>query len=237
MWIDLHMHEKTYSKDSFLSLEEIVALGRARGLDAVCITDHDDIGLREKAECYAKQVGFPIFVGYEFYSLEGDIVAFGVPEVPKERIHAQTFLDYVKSCGGIAIAAHPFRNNRRGLEENLLQVRGLDALEALNGSTLPDAGNRAFAYAKRLGLQTVGASDCHVRAKVGICATYFPKPVETMAAFLDAFRTQRLAPAIYRNGRYEIMDRQEAPMGMLPEPERLQDKIEALGAPLPAAGA
>ena len=43
MFIDLHMHECTYSKDSHLKLEEIVELAKKRGLGAVCITDHDDI--------------------------------------------------------------------------------------------------------------------------------------------------------------------------------------------------
>lgn len=31
MFIDLHMHEKTFSKDSFLSLREMVDIARKRG--------------------------------------------------------------------------------------------------------------------------------------------------------------------------------------------------------------
>ena len=37
MWIDLHVHEKSFSKDSLLSLEEIASIARQRGLDGVCI--------------------------------------------------------------------------------------------------------------------------------------------------------------------------------------------------------
>ena len=37
MFIDMHMHEKTYSKDSFLSLDEIVQIAKEKGLGAVCI--------------------------------------------------------------------------------------------------------------------------------------------------------------------------------------------------------
>ena len=65
MFIDLHMHEKTCSKDSFLALDEMVELAKKRGLDAICITDHDSMGLREYAEEYSKRIGFPIFVGVE----------------------------------------------------------------------------------------------------------------------------------------------------------------------------
>ena len=45
MFIDMHMHESTFSKDSFLKLDEMVELAKERGLGAICITDHDDMGL------------------------------------------------------------------------------------------------------------------------------------------------------------------------------------------------
>lgn len=132
MFIDMHMHESTFSKDSFLKLDEMVELAKERGLGAICITDHDDMGLKEYAKEYSEKTGFPIFVGIEFFSLQGDIVALGIEEYPKERVDAQKFIDIVKEQGGICFSAHPFRNNNRGLEENLRIVKGLDGVE---GST------------------------------------------------------------------------------------------------------
>ena len=67
MLVDMHLHEKTFSTDSFLSLDEIVSIAKAKGLDAVCITDHDSMGLRETAEEYTRRTGFPIFTGIEFF--------------------------------------------------------------------------------------------------------------------------------------------------------------------------
>ena len=78
MLVDMHIHEKTFSLDSFLTLEEIVAIAKQRGLDAVCITDHDSMALRDYCEEYSRKIGFPIFVGVEFLSYWGDITAFGV---------------------------------------------------------------------------------------------------------------------------------------------------------------
>ena len=101
MLIDLHIHEKQFSKDSFLALEEIVEIAKEKGLDAICITDHDSMGLREYAAEYTKKTGFPIFVGIEFYSLQGDILAFGIDSYPKERVSAQEFIDYIKSLENI----------------------------------------------------------------------------------------------------------------------------------------
>ena len=41
MFIDTHMHEMTYSKDSFLKLDQMAAIAREKGLGGICITDHD----------------------------------------------------------------------------------------------------------------------------------------------------------------------------------------------------
>ncbi len=174
MFIDLHVHEKNYSKDSFLSLEEIVEIAKKRGLDAICITDHDSMGLKEYAAKVTQNTGFPIFVGIEYYSLDGDILAFGIDSYPEGRVSAQEFIDLVHKQGGVVVSAHPFRHNRRGLEDKLDVLKGVDAIEILNGSTLPDATMVAVNYARKYGFAITGGSDCHYPDKVGICATYYP---------------------------------------------------------------
>lgn len=205
MFIDTHMHEMTYSKDSFLTLEEMVEIGKSRGLGGICITDHDSMGIKEYADAYSKKADFPIFTGIEYYSLEGDIVAFGIQDYPKKRILAQDFIDMVKEQGGVCFAAHPFRNNNRGLEENLLKVTGLDGIEVLNGSTSREACIKAAVYAEQLNLITLGSSDCHVTEKIGVCATYFPEEVKTEEEFLTVFKKGGLKPAYYYNGEYHIV--------------------------------
>lgn len=202
MFIDMHMHEMTCSKDSFLKLEQIVGIAREKGLGGICITDHDSMGLKEYAGEYSRRIGYPIFVGIEFYSLQGDIVAFGIEDYPRERVDAQEFIDLVKAQNGVCFAAHPFRNNNRGLEENLRWVTGLNGLEVLNGSTSLAACQKAERYARELGLFTLGASDCHVPEKVGVYATWFPREVRTMEEFLTVFREGRMEPAYYSGGAY-----------------------------------
>lgn len=206
MFLDMHMHELTYSKDSFLTLDEIVTIARQKGLDGICITDHDSMGLKDFAAEYTKRTGFPVFVGIEFYSLQGDILAFGINEYPPERINAQKFVDMVHAQGGITISAHPFRNNRRGLEENLNIIKGIDAIEVLNGSTLPDATIKAAQYANKLQTATTGGSDCHVPEKVGCRCTYFPDNIRTMQELVQAVRNHQCRPAYYKDGAYHIWD-------------------------------
>lgn len=206
MFIDLHMHEKTCSLDSHLALEEMVEIAKKRHLDAICITDHDSMGLKEHAREVSKRTGFPIFVGIEYFSLDGDILAFGIDSYPEERIGAQEFIDLVHDQGGVVISAHPFRHNRRGLEGKLDTLRGVDAIEILNGSTLPDASMMAVYYARKYGFAITGGSDCHYPDKVGICATYFPNPIHTLDDLIDAIRKKECKPAFHQDFNYYIWD-------------------------------
>lgn len=206
MLIDLHIHEKQFSKDSFLALEEIVEIAKEKGLDAICITDHDSMGLREYAAEFTKKTGFPIFVGIEYYSLQGDILAFGIESYPEGRVSAQEFIDYVHEQGGVVIAAHPFRHNRRGLEDNLSTLKGVDAIEILNGSTMPDATMMAVQYAKKYGFATTGGSDCHYPHKVGTCATYFEDTIHTMDELVAAIKNHKCKPVFHQDFSYFLWD-------------------------------
>lgn len=196
MLIDMHMHEMTFSKDSFLKLDEMVRIAKEKGLDAICITDHDSMGLKDYAAEYTKATGFPVFVGIEYFSLQGDIVAFGIDEYPNERIPAQDFIDLVKKQGGVCFAAHPFRNNRRGLEEHLREVKGLDGLEVLNGSTSVEACYKAAEYAEELGLFTLGSSDCHGSCEGWRVRNLFPERGSQYGGISRSFQRGQNVPGV-----------------------------------------
>lgn len=209
MLIDMHMHEMRYSKDSFLMLEQMVELAKKRGLDGICITDHDSMGLKEFAEEYSRKTGFPIFVGIEYYSLQGDIVAFGIEDFPKERVPAQEFISYVQSQGGMCFSAHPFRNNNRGLEDNLGWVEGLDGVEVLNGSTPYEPNMKAVDYVKRRGFAPIGSSDCHVPEKLGLYATYFQREIRAVEDLVRAVKNRECSPVYYKEGNYYLWDMEQ----------------------------
>ena len=206
MLVDMHLHEKTFSPDAFQELKQMVEVAKARGLDAICITDHDSMGLKNFAEQYSRETGYPIFVGVEFFSLQGDITAFGIDSIPSERIDAQSFIDYVLQCGGVCFSCHPFRNNNRGLEENLKSVKGLTGIEVLNGSTLYDANKKAFEYCSELQLMPIGASDAHDLDQLGKYATWFPNMVYTLDDFVKEIKKGISKPAILGDNGYTVVD-------------------------------
>lgn len=206
MLVDMHLHESTCSSDSKMTLEEIVATARERGLDAVCITDHDSMGLREYAAEYSDRTGFPIFVGIEFFSLQGDITAWGIEDYPGCRVDAQDFINHVNEAGGFCVSCHPFRNNNRGLEENLRAVKGLHGVEVLNGSTALEANRRAFSYCRELGLKTIGASDAHTMGQIGKYATWLPEKVDCLKDFVEQLKTRQVRPAVWNGNSYDVVD-------------------------------
>ena len=206
MLVDMHLHECTHSLDSFINLDQIITVAKARGLDAVCITDHDSMGLKDYAAEYSKKVGFPIFVGIEFFSLQGDITAWGIDSYPDHRVSAQEFIDHVNKSGGFCVSCHPFRNNNRGLEDNLRNVSGLHGVEVLNGSTSLEANRTALRYCRELGLQAIGASDAHVVPNIAKYVTWLPEKVDTTADFIAQLHRCKTRPAIWNGIAYDIVD-------------------------------
>ena len=206
MLVDMHLHECTYSLDSFINLKQIVEIAKFKGLDAVCITDHDSMGLKDYAAEYSKEVGFPIFVGIEFFSLWGDITAWGIDTYPDHRIGAQEFIDQVNKAGGFCVSCHPFRNNNRGLEDHLRDVRGLHGVEVLNGSTSLEANRTALRYCRELGLQAIGASDAHVEKQIGKYVTWLPEMVTNTQDFIAQLHTRKTRPAIWNGSSYDVID-------------------------------
>ena len=206
MLVDMHLHECTHSLDSFINLEQIVTVAKSRGLDAVCITDHDSMGLRDYAAEYSRKVGFPIFVGVEFFSLQGDITAWGIDSFPDHRVSAQEFIDHVNKSGGFCVSCHPFRNNNRGLEDNLRNVMGLHGVEVLNGSTSLEANRTALRYCRELGLQAIGASDAHVVPNIAKYVTWLPEKVDNTADFVAQLHHCKTRPAIWNGVAYDIVD-------------------------------
>ena len=223
MLVDMHLHECTYSTDSFLHLEEIVSIARQKGLDAICITDHDSMGLRERAEAYSREIGYPIFVGVEFFSLWGDITAWGIDGIPDHRIDAQDFIDLVREKDGFCVSCHPFRSNNRGLREHLRDVHGLDGVEVLNGSTPLEENRTALRFCRELGLKAVNCEDkigygqigdaedylatiTHLDVvPVGKYVTWLPETVTTLPDFVTALHTLETRPAIWTGSGYDVV--------------------------------
>lgn len=200
------MHEKTYSLDSELSLEDIVKRAREIGLDGVCITDHDSNDIMEKAYEYSKETGFLIVVGAEILTHEGDITVFGLDRLPTEKLHAQQLIDMTLKAGGVAMSAHPFRQNDRGMGHTIRNVKGISGIEAFNGNTSPHHNLYAYGLAAELKLPSFGASDAHTIDAIGKYATAFSGTIRDTRDFIEAVKAGNTCPAVYTKKGYEKID-------------------------------
>ena len=197
MLIDIHMHESRYSSDSYVSLEEIVAKAKYIGLDGICITDHESNQIKTEATELSAKEEFPVIVGAEVLTQEGDILVFGLDDLPKEKIPAQNLIDLVNEAGGIAIAAHPFRNNGRGIGEGIRDLTGLAGIEVFNGSTKPENNFKAYSLALELEIPCVGGSDTHIIERVGKFVTSFPDWVRDTEDLIKAVKEGKVVPTSY----------------------------------------
>ena len=207
MIIDTHVHENKYSFDSFIDLKEGVDQAKQIGLDGICITNHENNFLRNELGDSIKMNGVLVIVGAEVLTHQGDILVFGLKDIPKEKIHAEELLRMVKRDKGVAIAAHPFRNNNRGLENHLHEVADLlDGVESFNGSTYSYHNLYAYATATQLGLPSFGASDAHVVDRIGKYATKFHDTIRDDKDFIEAVKSKNLHPVMSRDGQFDHFD-------------------------------
>lgn len=202
MIIDLHIHEKTYSSDSHIALEEIIDKAMEMGLDGVCITDHESVQLREKAHALSREKNFPVFVGAEVLTYEGDLLVYGLDHLPSHKMHADELAAYVTSRGGALISAHPYRKNNRGLEDHLKHIERLSGVEGLNGNTPFYLNLQAMEAAEESQKPIFGGSDAHVIQQVGKYATRFNGTIGNEQELAQAIREGNVTPVYRWQGTY-----------------------------------
>jgi len=212
MIIDLHVHTDI-SPCSRLSMEQILANAVSRGLDGVCITDHDtmDAGLAIEEGFHD---GLLVIIGMEYATPQGDFLLFGPLENLSPGLAARDMLGLVREAGGVAVAAHPCRRSRPA-DETLAASGLVDCLEVVNGRNRPPEDRCAQDWATRYGITPVGGSDAHNLAELGCAPTRFLDPVASRAELVAALKNGRCAPAsfeprVHTHGLTQLKNRSTA---------------------------
>lgn len=204
MLFDLHIHQNLHSKDSRLAIETAVEEAKALGLSGIGITDHDDLGLRNHVDKLSKELNFLIIVGVEIYTLDGDLLCYGIDEMPSERLSAEDTIQYVHERGGICIAAHPYRHNNRGLGQLIESIDGLDAIEAFNGRTDHISNTKALDVAKLRNIPATGSSDAHQDGEVGTFVTAFEDSIYSERDLIKAIKSKKFKPEFIKTSKEQL---------------------------------
>ncbi|MCK4260133.1 MAG: PHP domain-containing protein [Halanaerobiales bacterium] len=207
MLIDIHVHTSKYSSCSRIDFEEAIIQAKGIGLDGICITDHESNGIIDEANELSKKHNFLVIVGMELLTYEGDLLVFGLEEVPQAHIagksHANELISLINQKGGIALSAHPFRNNGRGMGEFIRQIDNLSGIEVFNGNTTFENNSRAYHLGLELGIPCLGGSDAHRIERIGKYATSFSDGIRDLKDFINAVKEDEFFPVEYNNNRFE----------------------------------
>jgi len=161
MRVDLHVHTR-YSGHCLLRPERIVKIARKRSLDAIAITDHDDIrGAVEVSKT------FPTIIGEEVSSNDGDIIGLFI----NERIgkgDAFEVMDNIRAQGGLVVIPHPFDSLRHEAVMSEEICANADCIEVFNSRVIRKADNeRARYFAESKNITAVVGSDAHTSMEIG----------------------------------------------------------------------
>ena len=172
--IDLHMHT-CVSKDGSLHPGDVIKIAKQRGLDRICITDHNSIDGALAAQAIDPDF---VIVGEEILTEHGEILAFFVKERVPPRLSHQETLDRLEAQGAVISVSHPFdRHRNQPWTEALLEavVPRLDAIEGFNARSINSSDNeKAQAFALAHHLPITAGSDAHTGREIG--AAYLEIP-------------------------------------------------------------
>lgn len=195
--VDLHIHTCA-SKDGVLHPAEVIRIAKLKGLDRICITDHNTLDGALAAHRLDPEF---VIVGEEILTEYGEILAFFVTEWVPPRLSPQETLKRLQAQGAVISVSHPFDRHRSGWTEPMLAGMRpqLDAIETFNARTLhPEHNEQARTFALAHGLPMTAGSDAHTAMELG--AAYLEMPNFTTAAEFRAGLPQatihgRLSPA------------------------------------------
>jgi predicted metal-dependent phosphoesterase TrpH len=176
---DLHIHSD-YS-DGAATVAQILFRARHLGLDAIAITDHNEIAGALEAQRLAKlwQLPVQVVVGEEVTTSEGHIVGLFLKERIRPLLTAQATVDEIHRQGGLAIAVHPFSFWLKlfdcGGVGRLVERLQFDAIETANGAVTEGISNMwTRAYNHRFArLAELGGSDAHTEEAIGQALTLY----------------------------------------------------------------
>ena len=191
--VELHCHS-SLSHDGRDPVDLLLEQAAAVGLDAIAVTDHDEIAASIDAAALAEEYGLVGIVAMEVTSAAGHILALGIEEAVPSGLSYDETLERIHEQGGTAIIPHPFQSSRHGVAAHITdeQLASADAIEVYNSRLLTGRSNRqAERFATAHGLPKTAGSDAHISELVGQAVTEVGADEHTVDAILDAVRAGR----------------------------------------------
>jgi predicted metal-dependent phosphoesterase TrpH/glycosyltransferase involved in cell wall biosynthesis len=168
---DLHMHTD-HSPDCATPVEVLLETAKERGLDAIAITDHNEISGALEARQTAKRIGgIKVIVAEEVKTAsEGEVIGLFLEEKIERGMSMTETIAEIRRQGGLVYVPHPFdRFHSVPDYEHLLKiVEEIDILEVFNPRIALAAFNEeAVRFARKYAIVPGAGSDSHVAQGLG----------------------------------------------------------------------
>jgi predicted metal-dependent phosphoesterase TrpH len=175
---ELHCHTE-FSPDGLITFGGLVGTARRRGIDVVCITDHDTVaGAQDfQRRAGATDCALQVVVGEERTLEDGShlIGLFLKEAVSSTRLSEA--IEEIHAQGGVALVPHPFRRRDgllRGIQLPTTEhLNGIDAFELFNAKSSYQDNARARTLLD-LAIGVFGGSDAHYESDLGQCVCEMP---------------------------------------------------------------
>ena len=191
---DLHTHSKL-SFDGKDSVEDLLEMASFVGLDAIAITDHDEIDASLEAEKKSSTYDIIAIPGMEVTSDVGHVLAIGIRERVDKGLSFEETVERIQELGGVAVVPHPFQKTRHGVGVKISNERlsKVDAIEVYNSRLITGRGNRrAKDFAKKYGIAMTGGSDAHVARMVGMAGVKVQTEEGTVESIIESIREGKM---------------------------------------------
>lgn len=202
--VDLHMHTD-HSPDCATPVEVLLETARDRGLDAIAITDHNEISGALEARRIAEELGdITVIVAEEVKTAEqGEVIGLFIEEKIPRGMTMEATIAEIRRQGGLVYVPHPFdRFHSVPDYEHLLDiVEEIDVLEVFNPRVALTAFNEeAERFARKYRIVPGAGSDSHVAQGLGSVRVRihdFDGPEEFLEAMRDADITRKHKNLVY----------------------------------------
>ncbi len=185
MLVAIHVHT-SYSACSESPVAGIVRYCREHGIQAIAVTDHNQI--EGALDLRAQAPDLRVIVGEEISTRDGEVIGlFLKQQIEAGRDIRETCLE-IKNQGGLVYVPHPFDRLKvhRVRRRHLMRILDLvDIIEVYNAKiSLPIYNARAKRFADRHGKIGAVGSDSHYISAIG-AAINVMEPFDGPEDFLD----------------------------------------------------
>jgi predicted metal-dependent phosphoesterase TrpH len=206
--IDLHAHTAPRSNCSRTTLDELVATARSRGLDALCITEHDVRWPADELADASRLLDFPLIPGVELTTDVGHVLVFGPLERPLWLGYTiEQLVEETSRTATALVLPHPLRRyaGERAIKggrtppqpEEIAALPQWDAVHAIEVASTQTTSLEHALTAAALAVAprpSVGASDAHGAGLAGSYATEVDGRIETAEDLAEQIRAGHVSP-------------------------------------------